>query len=229
MIELYRLAEEKDRIYMEAIMMMSLPWLEELRRAVGKIGPVSLAKFDYCQYSSKYDGFLAGKNPNIFNPAMETGALMDLGIYTVYPAVWLFGEPLGITASANFLPGGADGSTAALLQYPDKLVVLTCSKTGQGECGSEIVGEKGTLCIPSVSTLTDMTLCLRGEEKTVLSGKAEKYRLMGYEDEQFARFIRQGPDKSYKQHRKTACQAALLLHQIRRTAGIWFACDGEEQ
>ena len=228
-IELYRLAEEKDRIYMEAIMMMSLPWLEELRRAVGKIGPVSLAKFDYCQYSSKYDGFLAGKNPNIFNPAMETGALMDLGIYTVYPAVWLFGEPLGITASANFLPGGADGSTAALLQYPDKLVVLTCSKTGQGECGSEIVGEKGTLCIPSVSTLTDMTLCLRGEEKTVLSGKAEKYRLMGYEAEQFARFIRQGPDKTYKQHRKTACQAALLLQQIRRTAGIRFACDGEEQ
>lgn len=98
-MELQKLAREKGVIFMEAIMMMHLPWRDKLRRAVQQIGPISLAKFDFCQYSSKYDGFLQGRHQNIFDPAMETGALMDLGIYTVYPALWLFGEPVGVTGS----------------------------------------------------------------------------------------------------------------------------------
>ena len=114
-MELQKLAREKGVIFMEAIMMLHLPWREKLRRAVRQIGPISLAKFDFCQYSSKYDGFLQGRHQNIFDPAMETGALMDLGVYTVYPALWLFGEPMGVTAAANFLPGGADGSGTATL------------------------------------------------------------------------------------------------------------------
>lgn len=228
-MELQKLAREKGVIYMEAIMMLHLPWREKLRRAVRQIGPISLAKFDFCQYSSKYDGFLQGRHQNIFDPAMETGALMDLGVYTVYPALWLFGEPMGVTAAANFLPGGADGSGTATLLYPDKLVVLTYSKTGASHTGGEIVGEKGTIHLPSISTLLGMALYRRGKEPEFLSGQEEKYRLMGYEARQFAQWINEGPDGAYEDASRLAVQVALLLHQIRRMAGIHFAGDETEQ
>ncbi|MFR7479015.1 MAG: Gfo/Idh/MocA family protein [Acutalibacteraceae bacterium] len=228
-MELQKLAREKGVIYMEAIMMLHLPWREKLRRAVRQIGPISLAKFDFCQYSSKYDGFLQGRHQNIFDPAMETGALMDLGVYTVYPALWLFGEPMGVTAAANFLPGGADGSGTATLLYPDKLVVLTYSKTGASHTGGEIVGEKGTIHLPSISTLLGMALYRRGKEPEFLSGQEEKYRLMGYEARQFAQWINEGPDEAYEDASRLAVQVALLLHQIRRMAGIHFAGDETEQ
>ncbi len=228
-MELQKLAREKGVIFMEAIMMLHLPWREKLRRAVRQIGPISLAKFDFCQYSSKYDGFLQGRHQNIFDPAMETGALMDLGVYTVYPALWLFGEPMGVTAAANFLPGGADGSGTATLLYPDKLVVLTYSKTGASHTGGEIVGEKGTIHLPSISTLLGMALYRRGKEPEFLSGQEEKYRLMGYEARQFAQWINEGPDEAYEDASRLAVQVALLLHQIRRMAGIYFAGDETEQ
>lgn len=228
-MELQKLAREKGVIFMEAIMMLHLPWREKLRRAVRQIGPISLAKFDFCQYSSKYDGFLQGRHQNIFDPAMETGALMDLGVYTVYPALWLFGEPMGVTAAANFLPGGADGSGTATLLYPDKLVVLTYSKTGASHTGGEIVGEKGTIHLPSISTLLGMALYRRGKEPEFLSGQEEKYRLMGYEARQFAQWINEGPDEAYEDASRLAVQVALLLHQIRRMAGIHFAGDETEQ
>ena len=227
-MELQKLAHEKGVIFMEAIMMMHLPWRDKLRRAVQQIGPISLAKFDFCQYSSKYDGFLQGRHQNIFDPAMETGALMDLGIYTVYPALWLFGEPMGVTAAANFLPGGADGSGTATLLYPDKLVVLTYSKTGASHIGGEIVGEKGTVHLPAISSLLGMTLYRRGKEPEYISGQEEKYRLMGHEARQFARWINEGPDESYEEASRLSLQVALLLHQIRRIAGIRFTGDESE-
>lgn len=227
-MELQKLAREKSVIFMEAIMMMHLPWRDKLRRAVQQIGPISLAKFDFCQYSSKYDGFLQGRHQNIFDPAMETGALMDLGIYTVYPALWLFGEPMGVTAAANFLPGGADGSGTATLLYPDKLVVLTYSKTGASHTGGEIVGEKGTVYLPAISSLLGMTLYRRGKEPEYLSGQEEKYRLMGHEARQFARWIHEGPDEAYEEASRLSVQVALLLHQIRRIAGIRFTGDESE-
>ena len=227
-MELQKLAREKGVIFMEAIMMMHLPWRDKLRRAVQQIGPISLAKFDFCQYSSKYDGFLQGRHQNIFDPAMETGALMDLGIYTVYPALWLFGEPVGVTAAANFLPGGADGSGTATLLYPDKLVVLTYSKTGASHTGGEIVGEKGTVYLPAISSLLGMTLYRRGKEPEYLSGQEEKYRLMGHEARQFAQWIKEGPDEAYEEASHLSVQVALLLHQIRRIAGIRFTGDESE-
>lgn len=48
-----------------------------------------MVKLDFCQRSSKLDSYLEGELPNIFNPALETGALMDLGVYCVYPALAL--------------------------------------------------------------------------------------------------------------------------------------------
>ena len=72
---------------------MHSPARQILKDAVASIGNIRSASFDFSQLSSKYKALVNGELPNIFNPEMKTGALNDLGVYCVYPAVDLFGVP----------------------------------------------------------------------------------------------------------------------------------------
>ena len=141
--ELYHLADEKHLIFMEAIKSLYLPQADKIRFAMGKIGKIHMAKFDFCRYSSKFPALLQGKIPNIFNPAFATGGLMDMGIYCVYPAVFFFGVPHEVKAQAVFIRTGADLAGTALLGYPDKHVVLSWSKGSTSGHDSTIHGENG--------------------------------------------------------------------------------------
>lgn len=225
--ELITLAAEKGLVYMEAIMMRHLPQRTLLRQAMERLGPLSAVHFDFCQYSSKYPAFLRGETPNIFNPLHETGALMDLGVYCVYPALWLFGEPQGVEASASFLRTGADGSGAALLRYPDFTVTLSYSKTGQSAAPSQIVGEGGTVSIGAISTLSDMVLHMRGEEPETLWKSEEKAVLMGYEAADFQKAAAGPAEWAQRREKENALALGVCrcMREIRRRAGIVFPSD----
>ena len=137
--ELQQLAQQKQLIYLEALIGVYLPQMQVLKGAVERLGRVHLARFDFSQYSSKYPAYLRGEVPNIFNPKMATGGLMDLGIYCLYPAIILFGVPDKVDAHARFLDTGADASGCVTLQYADKTVVLTL----QNRTGCDWLGNPG--------------------------------------------------------------------------------------
>lgn len=220
--ELQALAKEKGLIYIEAIMYMFNPARELLKDAVSKIGKITSVHFDFSQLSSKYPAYLEGKLPNIFNPALATGCLMDLGIYCVYPALDLFGMPEKITACAHFMESGADGSGNAALLYPDKLVNLTYSKLGQDRLGSQIFGDKGTVTIESISKLINMNLIDNAGNKTEIIGDVPKERLMGYEAAAFERFIANPDDEYYAVVCERAMQVSRVMKEIRNLSGIEF-------
>ncbi len=220
--ELQALAKEKGLIYIEAIMYMFNPARDLLKDAVSKIGKITSAHFDFSQLSSKYPAYLEGKLPNIFNPALATGCLMDLGIYCIYPALDLFGMPEKITACAHFMESGADGSGNAALLYPDKLVNLTYSKLGQDRLGSQIFGDKGTVTIESISKLINMYVIDNGGSKTEIIGDVPKEKLMGYEACAFERFIANPDDEYYALASERAMQVSCIMKEIRSIAGIKF-------
>lgn len=211
-------------------MLLHMPQLAVLEEAVGRLGRISLAHFDFSQLSSKYPAYLEGAAlPNIFNPAMETGALMDLGVYCVYPALHLFGEPEGLTASAVFLDSGADGAGAAVLRYPDKVAVLTYSKTGQAAAPSQIVGDRGTLTIGSISKLEDMVLTEKGKAPERLVGEQDKAALMGYEAARFCAAVGAGDaDGRVNEDSRLALRVHRCMREIRRQAGIVFPTDRDK-
>jgi predicted dehydrogenase len=151
--DLVSLAREKSLVYFEAIMYMHNKGREILKEAVAEIGNIRSATFDFSQLSSKYPALVRGELPNIFNPEMKTGALNDLGIYCVYPVIDLFREPKSVTAQQHFLFTGADGAGSAILKYDDKIVTITYSKTAESRSKSQILGDKGTITISSVSQL----------------------------------------------------------------------------
>lgn len=222
--ELTALAQEKGVIYMEAIMMMHQPQLAALKEAVAGLGRIYTAHIDFSQLSSKYPAFLAGQNPNIFNPAFCTGALMDLGIYCVYLALELFGKPERVRIDSQFLSSGADATGDVLLAYPGCHVSISYSKVGQNRLGSQIIGDEGTLTIDSISQLTGMNLHHKDGSVTPVWGDEAKNTLMGAEARDFYRYITE-PDATraeYATCQERALQVCELLETLRHEAGIRF-------
>lgn len=220
--ELQQLAAERHLIYMEAIMYMHNSGREIFRDAINKIGKISSAHFDFSQLSSKYPAYKSGSLPNIFNPKLATGCLMDLGIYCVYPAVDIWGMPDKLTAAASFMESGADGSGAASLVYNDKVITFTYSKLGQDYSGSAVFGDEGTVTVESISKMTFINQYDKSGDKQELLGDVEKYVLMGNEAKEFEMFIADPGNEKYALSSKTALQVSRLMKQIRTIAGIEF-------
>ena len=220
--ELHTLAKENGLIYVEAIMYMFNPARDLLKDSTKKIGRITSVHFDFSQLSSKYPAYIRGELPNIFNPALATGCLMDLGIYCVYPALDLFGLPSKITACAHFMESGADGSGNAALLYDDKLVNLTYSKLGQDRLGSQIFGDGGTITIESISKLINMKLIDNKGNVTEIIGDVPKERIMGYEAEAFEKFITKPDDPYYETVKERALQVSRVMKEIRNISGIKF-------
>ena len=103
---------------MEAMKPTLTPNFKAARTALGRLGTIRRYFSCYCQYSSRYDKFKEGTVLNAFRPEMSNGAMMDIGIYTIYPMVVLFGKPEKIDASGIVLSSGADGQGAVNFTYP---------------------------------------------------------------------------------------------------------------
>lgn len=187
--ELFSIAEKNHLIYFEAIMYMHSPARNLLRAKLPLLGNISTARFDFSQLSSRYAALLAGETPNIFNPAMKTGALNDLGIYCVYPTVDLFGDPDEIHSTQYFVRTGADGAGTAAFEYSDKLINITYSKLGQSRIGSEIMGDNGTITIESISKLINVFFYDNGGDSELLCGEIEKRDLMCNEALSMVQFL----------------------------------------
>ena len=196
------------------------------KEALGRLGEIHLALFDYSKYSSKYDSYAAGHIPNIFNPAMAAGGLMDMGIYNVYPAVYLFGIPENIDARASFLRTGADAAGAQIFEYPDKTVVLSYSKSGSSSHDAVIMGTKGTLHIDSVETLGRVWIQWQSGETETVGERSREIPAMGYEAECFYRLASRGWEKDtrkyYRELQELGIAVLETMEMIRRKAGIHF-------
>lgn len=222
--ELHNLAEENGVIFMEAIMMLHQPYLSEVEEALGTLGRIGLARFDFCQYSSKYDALQKGSLPNIFNPQFATGCMMDLGIYAVYPAIAFWGKPDEVFARAVILPSGADISFSGVLVYPDKQVVLTASKSAEGRIGSEILGNKGTMKIGKLFMLSDIEVEYVNGKKKRIADDVPRTTLMGNEARDFIRYIkhRAASAEEYKKAHEISLAVIETVTEMRRQAGIVF-------
>ena len=215
--ELVALAREKGLVYFEAIMYMHSEGRKILKDAVDKIGSIRSASFDFSQLSSKYPALVNGELPNIFNPEMKTGALNDLGIYCVYPAVDLFGMPDEVIPAQHFLSTGADGCGSAVFRYADMLLTITYSKIGQSRGVSQIFGDKGTITIGSISQTDEISLYDNKGNETVLLPDIEKKYLMGNEAVSAVEFIRNPQSEFLKDCQERNLQVLRCMEKMRVT------------
>lgn len=135
-------ARDNQRVLFEAFKTACLPNFLLLRESLPKIGRMHKALLNYCQYSSRYQRYLNGENPNTFNPAFSNGSIMDIGYYCLASAIALWGEPRSVQASANLLESGVDAHGVVVMDYGDFSVTLQHSKVSDSVLASEIQGER---------------------------------------------------------------------------------------
>ena len=106
--EMIDAAKANRVMLMEAMISTLCPNFVVARERLAEMGSVRHYFASFCQYSSKYDlvkRIIAGEDnsavPSSFNPDCCGGALMDIGIYPIYPMVSLFGRPEGIKAEVT--------------------------------------------------------------------------------------------------------------------------------
>lgn len=217
------LAKQKGLVYAEAIMPLYAEGRSAVKDALKEVGDITLARIDFCQRSSRLDAFLRGEHVNIFDMSLAAGTLMDLGIYCVYAAHDLLGTPEEIvSATASLLSNGADGAGCAILRYAKFPAVLTYGKTGASAIGSEIVGERGTLRLASVSQYAGVTL-VKGGETVPIIGTPDRIALMSGEAKAFADRIRGRRTAVDAAESEALCAAVhRTMDRIRTLAGLSY-------
>lgn len=218
-------AHANQVVLFEAFKTASLPNFVALQQALPRIGKMRKALLSYCQYSSRYQRYLAGENPNTFNPAWSNGSIMDIGYYVLATAVSLWGEPQRLQAQASLLASGVDAHGTVLMSYGDFDVTLQHSKVSDSHIASEIQGEDGTLVIEKVAECQRLTFFPRGGQGQDLS-QTQHINTMLYEAETFVRLV----ENQHIDHPglKVSYSTAQLLTEIRRQTGVHFPADRKE-
>lgn len=217
-------AKENQVVLFEAFKTASLPNFQLLQQSLSKVGRLHKAFINYCQYSSRYQRYLDGENPNTFNPAFSNGSIMDIGFYCLASAVALWGEPRAVHASASLLESGVDAQGTVVLNYPDFDVTLHHSKVSDSTLPSEIQGEAGALVIEKISECQKVCFIPRGGKAQDLT-QPQHINTMLYEAEEFARLVEanQVTHPGLEVSRITA----KLLSEIRRQTGVVFPADSQ--
>lgn len=223
---MFETAKKHNVLLMEAMKSTLMPNFKVIQDNLYKIGTIRKYFASFCQYSSRYDQYKEGIVLNAFNPKFANGALMDLGVYCIYPLIALFGEPLEVKATGTLLASGVDSSGSVTLKYEDKDAVLMYSKVSNSALPWEIQGEKGTMLITKVSSPEQVEIQYNdGSVETLIVEMP--YPSMSYELQEFVDLIDQGKTESTVNTYFNSYTTMKVADAIRRAIGLEFPSDSD--
>ncbi|MBS4538108.1 Gfo/Idh/MocA family oxidoreductase [Clostridium sp. D2Q-11] len=220
-------AKEKNVLLMEGMVSSFLPNFQSIKDNLHKIGKIRRYVANFCRYSSRYDQYKRGENPNTFNPEFSNGSLMDIGVYGVHPVLHLFGEPDSIKANGVLLESGVDGEGSVVLTYEDMDAIIIHSKISNSYMPSEIQGEEGSMIIDKLSTPQNVKIVYKnGEEEDITVEQLEAK--MYYEATEFIELIKSGETESSINTFDISRKAMKILEESRRQMGVIYPSDREK-
>lgn len=217
-------SRQKQVALMEAMKSTLTPSFQTIRQYLPQLGILRRYFACYCQYSSRYDKLKEGIVLNAFRPELSNGALMDLGVYTIYPMVVLFGRPSEINATSLKLSTGVDGQGAVNFIYPEMNATVLYSKIADSYLPTEIQGEKGTLTLDRINAIRKVTFTPKGEKAQELS-LSLSHNEYYYEIAEFINLIEQGKLESSINSHQTSLITLEILDEIRKQSGILYPAD----
>lgn len=245
--EMIAVAREQDVVLMEAMISTLSPNFKEVRRRLKDLGTVRHYFGCFCQYSSKYDllkRILAGEDrspvPASFNPDCSGGALMDIGIYPVYPMVALFGKPASVKADLTTckVPAGGVRKTVDLqgavqFEYDGMSAGILYSKIADSHLNTEIACDGGILSLDQIHITRHVDFIRRGTptsgrcagpspEDVTVPNDADEYLC---EFREFIDLLESGRRESDSNSLAHSLAVAEILDEIRRQGGIAFPAD----
>lgn len=225
-LQMQEAAKKEGLVLMEAMRPYHDSLWKDIRDRLPLLGKVRGGHLEFCQYSSRYDRFLAGEYTNTFDPSLSNAALLDIGIYPIAVAVWLFGAPRGVCGKSVFLDGGFEGAGAAVLHYGTHTLSVSYSKISDSLTPSSVLGEWGGLTIDKLSQPTKAVFRLRTGEETVLTREHETpFGNMRDEILAFRRAIEENNTAPLWEQTENAL---AVCDALRKASGIRFPSDEED-
>ena len=183
--------------------------------------------FGYAKYSSKMPELLAGQMPNIFSTDFSGGALMDLGVYTLYAAIGILGTPRTARYVAQQLPSSIDLNGSGQLIYDNYIVHIQAGKNITSNLASEIYTNDGTLTLNACQYISSAIFTKHDGEQIVLPIQAAQHPMLE-EALEIAQAIKQQNRKLVDQWLTVAESVHQTLYTMRQDAGIIFKADNNE-
>ena len=227
-------AAKKNKVtLMEAMISTLNPNFAIAKERMKDLGTIRRYFASYCQYSSRYDKFKEGIILNAFKPELSNGAVMDIGIYTIYPMVTLFGKPQQIEAQGIVLHTGADGQGAVNFQYEGMNATVLYSKIANSALPTEIEGEAGNLLLDKIHITKQVDYIPR---QVTTQGKEQENHCQSigaplekseyyYEIAEFINLIEQGKQESNVNSWENSLTTLEIIDEIRRQLGVHYPAD----
>lgn len=233
--ELIRFAEERQLIILEGVNTRYLPNALKIKEELKNLGKIKIVSMNYSQYSSRYDAFKEGNIMPAFNPKMSGGALMDLNIYNINFAAFLFGEPKRVSYEAN-IEKGIDTSGVLTLDYGDFKCVSVAAKDCKAPLMNTIQGDEGCIEIDSSLNLISNYKILMNKENegsqmwnkdgSLFDFNHDKHQ-MYHEFVAFEKIIREKDYDTANKMLEITRTTMDIQTKARENAGIIFPADQE--
>jgi len=220
--EMIALAKSKNLFMMEAMWMAFQPgflqakqWIDE-----GKIGELRMIRAEF--------GFKADCDPKnrLLNPDLAGGTLLDIGVYPITIAQYLFNKkPLAISSMASIGKTGVDEQLSLSLKYSENQIAhLSTSFLTTLENSAFIYGTNGYIQIPHFwhskkAMLRSATEEVVFELDTPVSGYATEVNHMN-------EMIRSGRGESDVVTFEKTLEIMEIMDTIRAQVGVRYPGEG---
>lgn len=218
--ELLSLAKERRLLLQEAITTINHPNHGLAKLFAKEIGDIKMVSCTFCQYSSRYDAFINGQTPPVFEPAYCGGALMDLNIYNIYFIVGIFGDPKAVHYYPNRHANGIDTSGILILEYPDFVCQCTAAKDCSAHNSAQIIGTEGSILIePGSNNCQKLVVTRKGKEPYIseISDTPWRYEVIGVSN-----LLIVPQNSVYEQRIREMRSAVAVLEAARKDAHLGF-------
>jgi predicted dehydrogenase len=223
--EAHKTAEANGVFLFEAIRSIHTPNFRILKENLHMAGEIRSAILPYIKYSSRYDLFLNGEEPNIFSSIYSGGALVDLGVYPLYLAVGLFGAPNNVSYHPVKLRTGVDGSGTLVLEYKEFICTILCSKVSHSTILCEILGETGTFVLEDAAPISQIEFIDSHTKAGQILSVSQEEKDMVYECINFGNIIETKDIEKYEELRDLSKIVLQITENARKQNNIIFASE----
>lgn len=219
-IALINFARANNLFFCEAMWSRFFPCERKVREWIDndEIGEVRLVNANF--------GFNAPINPDnrIFNLELGGGALLDLGVYNIAFATFVYGEemPIIIDGTAVKCETGADVVTAVSLQYPTGLATLNCGVTCNMVNKAVVYGHKGRIEVERFWATDKVKLIKYGDSDEITYDCPYECNGYEYEVREVARCINNGLIESQYMTHQDSINVMKIMDEVRRQIGLKF-------
>jgi predicted dehydrogenase len=220
--QLVQLARAKKVFLMEAMWSCFIPALVKMKEMLdsGAIGNIKFMHADF--------GFLAPPNLNLrtFNKELGGGAQLDVGVYPMFLALWLIGQPDSIKAVAGLASTGADENTAAILGFKSGAVASIYSSFVADSVKEAIItGTQGTITVQAAWHKATSFIIKKNNEKSELYEFPYPSNGLQFQAAEAMQCLREGKTESPKMSLELSLLMAQTADEIKRQIGVKY--EGE--